>query len=100
MAEAKHTPIAAEPLIHLQEDEEGGIAECGCELTHDDNGCAMIHMCLVHDAAPGLLAVCKVARDSMEYALEIEHPNSGEAHNLKARLTMINETIANAEGER
>lgn len=56
--EPKHTPE-----IWLNEDEEKGIAGCGCILfrNYEGSGNPAIVFCPEHDAAPDLLEACKKA---------------------------------------
>ncbi len=54
-----HTPG---PWIWLQDSEDSGKADCGCELFQSHQGShAAFFLCRAHDAAPDLLAACQAA---------------------------------------
>ena len=51
------------PFIWLQEDETEGTTDCGCRVTNPDGRGVQVHLCVMHEAAPKMLAaLMKVKR--------------------------------------
>lgn len=62
------------PAIRLQEDENCGECDCGCVLTHDDEGNPQFFFCPLHAHAAELLAAVKDILPDLSHYVQTHGP--------------------------
>ena len=72
------------PYIHMQEDEDDAVGDCGCVLERGDDG-PLLRMCQMHEAAPELLEM--LAR--IDFWLSVGLPQQE-----KARVSVLRDVRA------
>jgi hypothetical protein len=97
------TTTQTEPYIALSEDEDEGVADCGCRLVADDGDTysvgAAFYQCRQHAAAPALLAALEEIRPVIAAHEQSAHDNGEPWFGLARAIQTIDAAVAQARGE-